>query len=907
MHLDIKPENILITEARNAKLSDFGLHCEGNADKQKGELRTPAGLTYQSPECFANPLIVGFKQDSWNYGQSFDEIILAQKMFTPLYCENVEVEIYMKELTKEKLKQNIERSFEDYLPSYTKHMAVIIQAMNVSVDFRPSMEALRRSFIGMRNIGFISPEFQVGSDLEELLKVKDREIAKLHKDYNKAYLYWEDRNRRMLSEQQDKREQLLNEKDEFLKDKAELLRQLKEARDLNAMFDVVPKNSASAVTSQNGVMILTSSLTKGPSEILAGHMEDRNAPAEKSVDTQGFVPFPDGVMSYDVPASEFSLFQNVDSTVGDVASKDNVPNSGGNANEIAIGLQPGTLLQGNNGAMDLSVFQNIDSTVGNVASKDNVPNSGGNANGNAIEIQSGTLIQCNNGAMGLSAGEVTIEALPISNGENICVGGCSSEYQNLLDPVVDDYDIGENSLPDGPSMVPNSGQLNLPKIPEIATISLQPELPKASKNNLPKLKPFGVRFKRIIANARKEQPNLFYKKPKRTSGEPAHLKKGSPSKKSKESVTSQAAPVTLSITLDPKVGNETEIGAAQLTSNLSSVNSKGDLVDLHREAEAGSDVSLQNFLLHGDLENMEARKSVLEYLKPHSKATAPWELAYLVENFGPEVKLTSATEEVQSYLCNSGNGIVCKQEKYLLLSCYVLAGSYSKAHSLYAKCKGKRTEHACEKKLPKWCKMIKSGNTPFAELLHEGMGSNDTTELEIVEDLCVEPASKTIVLDEASEKDEAQNVAMEKDAMQLAMEAAIEGIDMGDDETDSSERADPPSYKDYGNEIKGSNYKVRSAYYKKLNIKASNVGAWEYANSLTGYKVTENAKRFREWFKTKQCMTRIPEKEKDFAFACLVISPTVSSATQLYKRGGGKRATDERFLSWVVPLITGKK
>lgn len=82
LHCDIKPENILLDENYNAKISDFGLARLMNLnDQRRRSLNTVRGTRgYLAPEWLAN-LAITSKADVYSYGMVLLEIVSGRRNF----------------------------------------------------------------------------------------------------------------------------------------------------------------------------------------------------------------------------------------------------------------------------------------------------------------------------------------------------------------------------------------------------------------------------------------------------------------------------------------------------------------------------------------------------------------------------------------------------------------------------------------------------------------------------------------------------------------------------------------------------------------------------------------------------------------------------------------------------------
>ncbi|KAK7266102.1 hypothetical protein RIF29_18742 [Crotalaria pallida] len=91
-HRDMKPENILLDENENLKVSDFGLSALAESKRHDGLLHTTCGTpAYVAPEVIKRKGYDGAKADIWSCGVLF--VLLAG--YLPFHDSNV-VELYRK-------------------------------------------------------------------------------------------------------------------------------------------------------------------------------------------------------------------------------------------------------------------------------------------------------------------------------------------------------------------------------------------------------------------------------------------------------------------------------------------------------------------------------------------------------------------------------------------------------------------------------------------------------------------------------------------------------------------------------------------------------------------------------------------------------------------------------------------
>ncbi len=127
VHCDIKPNNIMITDDRIAKIVDFGIAKIANQEKLLGPDRTTGTIAYMSPEQISNTNI-DTRTDIWSLGVVFYEMLTKQVPFKDNYVQavmysilneepeaitsiNPDIPIELEQIVNKMLKKNPDESY----------------------------------------------------------------------------------------------------------------------------------------------------------------------------------------------------------------------------------------------------------------------------------------------------------------------------------------------------------------------------------------------------------------------------------------------------------------------------------------------------------------------------------------------------------------------------------------------------------------------------------------------------------------------------------------------------------------------------------------------------------------------------------------------------------------------------
>lgn len=145
LHLDIKPQNILLDENFNAKIADFGLSKLVERDQSKVMTTMRGTLGYLAPEWLNS--VITEKVDVYSFGILVLEIICGRKNFD--FCQPIE-DIYLLKLVKEKAHDDRlheivakdDGNMELHMEEAVKMIRVAMWCLQSDHNLRPAMSKI---------------------------------------------------------------------------------------------------------------------------------------------------------------------------------------------------------------------------------------------------------------------------------------------------------------------------------------------------------------------------------------------------------------------------------------------------------------------------------------------------------------------------------------------------------------------------------------------------------------------------------------------------------------------------------------------------------------------------------------------------------------------------------------------
>nr|GMC76822.1 G-type lectin S-receptor-like serine/threonine-protein kinase SD2-5 [Ipomoea batatas] len=155
IHLDIKPQNILLDQNFNAKVADFGLSKLVEKDQSK-VVTTPRGTPgYIAPECTS--LIITEKVDVYSFGIVMLEIVCGRKNVD---WDQAEEEVHLLSVFKRKIEEDkVGEMFDMYNKDLEVQKEEAIEMMRIAgwclqSDYtkRPSMSEVVKALQGLATV-----------------------------------------------------------------------------------------------------------------------------------------------------------------------------------------------------------------------------------------------------------------------------------------------------------------------------------------------------------------------------------------------------------------------------------------------------------------------------------------------------------------------------------------------------------------------------------------------------------------------------------------------------------------------------------------------------------------------------------------------------------------------------------
>ncbi|XP_028053938.1 probable receptor-like protein kinase At5g20050 [Camellia sinensis] len=158
LHLDIKPQNILLDEDFNAKISDFGLSKLIDKDKSQVETRMKGTLGYLPPECLKS--IFSEKVDVYSFGVVVLEMLCGRKNLDSSQPEDL-LDLFKRKAEEEHLMDIVDKCNDDmqtHREEVVKMMRVAVWCLQSDFSRRPSMSVVVKVLEGSveveNNLGY---------------------------------------------------------------------------------------------------------------------------------------------------------------------------------------------------------------------------------------------------------------------------------------------------------------------------------------------------------------------------------------------------------------------------------------------------------------------------------------------------------------------------------------------------------------------------------------------------------------------------------------------------------------------------------------------------------------------------------------------------------------------------------
>ncbi|KAK4714482.1 hypothetical protein R3W88_020389 [Solanum pinnatisectum] len=152
IHLDIKPQNILLDQNFNAKISDFGLSKLIEKDKSKVVTRMRGTLGYIAPEWLSS--IITEKVDVYAFGIVLLEILCGRKNLDWSQTDEEDVHlltVFTRKAEQEQLTDMVDRNEDMQLhrEAMTEMMSLAVWCLQGDFSKRPSMSLVVKALEGL--------------------------------------------------------------------------------------------------------------------------------------------------------------------------------------------------------------------------------------------------------------------------------------------------------------------------------------------------------------------------------------------------------------------------------------------------------------------------------------------------------------------------------------------------------------------------------------------------------------------------------------------------------------------------------------------------------------------------------------------------------------------------------------